>query len=85
MACSVVLSENATLWLRVLDCLDIVQPEHGISTIGHTHTHTQGQRLDWCLLSPPYAPSRSRRKGVKTRTREVLEELDEQVMAPGEL
>jgi len=32
-----------------------------------------------------YAPSRSRRKGVKTRTREVLEELDEQVMAPGEL
>ena len=40
MACSVVLSENATVWLRVLDCLDIVQPEHGISTIGHTHTHT---------------------------------------------
>ena len=40
MTCSVVLSENATVWLRVLDCLDIVQPEHGISTTGHTHTHT---------------------------------------------
>ncbi|WP_348681197.1 GtrA family protein, partial [uncultured Microbacterium sp.] len=32
-----------------------------------------------------YAPSRGSRRGVKMRTREVLEELDEQIMAPGEL